>query len=275
MVLSTSSWAKSMATSGRTASASRTSAGQPPSAIAAAGSAPEPARHRRGLVGREEQVVLRDLDQAVGGPEPRQPHRRGVASGEDEVPVVGQPAQEAIDQVGTRRAGPCLVGVVEHDAHVDRGVGGDGVGDLGGRIVRAVRHAEDRQQRRPEHVAVDVARRAGVPHVDAARLDGVGPHGLGEQRRLPEAGAGLDHRDRVLPAGVEPGEQAGPAHLVGQGHREPGEAGARQALAGATTAESCRVAHRRLLGGRAYDRRRATRPAAQLTVSCALRRELS
>jgi hypothetical protein len=49
---------------------------------------------------------------------------------------------------------------------------------------------------------------------------------LCEEGRLAEAGSGLDHRDRVLPASFETIEQAGPAHFVGQGHRKSAESGA-------------------------------------------------
>ncbi len=146
-----------------------------------------------------------------------------MASGEDEMGVVGQAADETIDQLGPRRTGPYLVGVVEHDAHVDGEVRGDGVGDLRGRILVAARCVERREHGAPEGVTVDVAGRTGVPHIDAARLDGIGAHGLGEQRRLPEPGPRLDDGHRVVPARVETAEQAGPAHLVGERQRQAGK----------------------------------------------------
>jgi hypothetical protein len=51
---------------------------------------------------------------------------------------------------------------------------------------------------------------------------------LREQGRLAEPGARHDDRDRVLPSGVEPVEQAPPLELVGERNGKATESGTRQ-----------------------------------------------
>ena len=84
------------------------------------GPAAQPIGDGGDLVSSEHEVVLAHLQQAVGGTQPREGGRHGVAGGQHDVGVVRKPTDDLVHQRRPRRTRPDLVGVVEHDADVER-----------------------------------------------------------------------------------------------------------------------------------------------------------
>ena len=203
-----------MATPARAARATRTSAGQPPNRRRSTpgGRTPPPGARsrRRGRPARPRP--------------PRRPGRRRGSRASGQVGAPGRPARGGRWPAARRRArrAPAagapvgdLVDVVEH-GHTSSGAS-VATPRCRARAGRAPRHRGADGGGRPPPSATSWSWGARTSPMPGRRAgDRVGPARLGEERRLPEAGAGDDDGDRHRPAPREPSDEVGAGELAGQ-----------------------------------------------------------
>ena len=167
---------------------------------------------------------LRSREPEVGGTEHRARTRRLQSgeghvgqppAGEQDVAVGRQVAHEAGEQVLTGGTGRHELAVVDDQAHVERAQRHDRRDQRVHRRATPGTAVEHPEQRPGEVLGALAIRGARHPGVDAQRGEEVVADGLGQRRRLAEAGPGDDGRDRRVEPLLQSFEQIGAHELAG------------------------------------------------------------
>ena len=183
---------------------------------AAGGGAVETGGEQLDLLCIERQLVLADLHELAGGTQPRQRGGGWRTRGEDEVGVRRQLAHDVAEQARRRGFPAEAVHVVEDEAHVERRVAAQRGEDGDDRLTLCLVTVECGDDRRGQVAGPLVTMFASEPRVHPNRGRGIRPHRLGERGRLPEPGAGDDHRDGSRPPLRQSTDERRPGQLVGQ-----------------------------------------------------------
>jgi hypothetical protein len=176
----------------------------------------------------EHQIVVPDLNQPVSRSQTRERDWWLMTGREYDVRVLWKTTNQLLYEVRARRVGSNLMSVVEHETDIYRGIGDKCVEKLGDQISARAALPEGINEGTPKCVGIDIARAATVPDVDPARFGCVCSKGLGQERRLSEAGSGTDDRDRLIPALLDAVEEALTCKFIREwkrGARRPNDRG--------------------------------------------------